>query len=431
MIEIFTGRMVVAKLLKGWPFFKIMPDIPNRARFLEKIVRKIAFPRYSGTKEVERAEKLLLEECADLRIEPEIQTFQTSNFFMHHVNTLPYFLLGILMVLTSLAILLEIAPIVLVFLALLLFALGLTIEGIIRKIKHPSMNSRFAEKYPSKNMILSDSFKTTQKLNIFVLAHIDSKSESPSPHVLFTIIYLSVQVGTILFSVHLLVFAISLYFLDLLLHSPLVFVYGFLLGGIDMLRILTRYFPGESLGANDDAIGCAIALLLQHHFNSNPLNHVNIVGVLTGSEEIGEAGAYHFLKTNQKYLDKENSHFLVLDGLTGKKIYTFTSFGFRRRAFSSVFQEALEELETQDVPVLEKIELIKMWMPPPVNTDHSAVVHFDYPAFVFASPENVSHSAQDIPEKINYSELEGFVDFLIALFAQIDNQSIKKEVMGK
>jgi hypothetical protein len=61
-----------------------------------------------------------------------------------------------------------------------------------------------------------------------------------------------------------------------------------------------------------------------------------------------------------------------------------------------------------------------MWMPPPVNTDHSPIVKLKYPCFVFASPEKVSHTKEDTPEKIDYHGVSKFYQFLITLLHQID-----------
>lgn len=400
-------------------------QVGKNAEFMERVVRRLAFPRFSGTEHIQKAEEILLDECKQLKISPITETFQTSSFFMQRINQIPYFLLGVLVLITAILAIVNVSVILLLILAIMLIILSLAIEKIIRLLKYPMMYSKWAKQYSSHNFVLSPQSLYTDKVNLFFLAHLDSKSEQPHPHPLFLLIYVSAQVGTLVFAINLIVYAI--YHLVIpaeFLGSSWVFVYGLVLGFFDMLRIMTKYNEGKSPGANDDAIGCAICLLLQQYFNANPLKNVNVIPVITGSEEVGEAGTYNFIKSKNPPLDKTKNHFIALDGITGKNIYYFPAQGLLKTPFSPLVLKGIEDLIRNKDSSLTNLHLIRMWMPPPVNTDHSPVVALGYPAFVLASPENVSHSEQDTPDKINYQEVESFVDFVIALIHQIDKNLV-------
>lgn len=392
----------------------------------ERIVKRLAFPRFSGSDSFYKGTEIIKEEAKQLGFQPKEEKFRTSDFFMVQINRLPYFFLGIYVCLLSVLSAFNIAPWIKIIMSCILLLMAFTIEGIIQALKYPAMYSKFADLHESENIILDPKFENSgDKTNLFVLAHTDTKSEAPSPHNLFTIIYISTFVGSLILGVHILVFSIIQAFSSSATgHSPLVFFYGLLFGIIDMLRILTKYFPGESPGANDDAIGVAISLHLQKYFShpDQELENMNLVCVLTGSEELGEAGAYNFVKMHKNNLDKKNTQFLVLDGITGNEIYYFTSMGLSKKPFSPIFLKSVAEMRSKKHPATEKIDFIKMWMPPPVNTDHSPVMELGYDVFVFASPEDVSHSPKDTPENINYQGVAEFYNFLKALLIHIDKR---------
>lgn len=403
-----------------------MENLKEIACELEDIVRKLAFPRFSGTPDIEKAENIIIKECERRTINPKIESFKTSDFFMVHINKIPYFLIGVYVVILSILMITNINQYLAFILGVCLLIFSFSIEGFIRMLKYPSMYSKFAKIHESHNIILNTDYESNNlnKTNIFILAHIDSKSEKPKPNPLFLVIYLSVQMGSIIFSIHIVVFALyQIVSQGAFLHGTWIFSYGLAFGFIDMLRILTKYYPGDSFGANDDAIGVGICLILQKYFNESEhkLKNVNICCILTGSEELGEAGAYNFLKSKINYLKPEKNHFLILDGLSGNTIYYFPSYGVKRRPFSLLFLNAIESLIKQNYDSTKNLKFIRMWMPPPVNTDHSPIVKLNYPAFVFASPEKVSHTKEDTPEKIDYEGVAEFYLCLIDILKYIDS----------
>ncbi|MGC9779880.1 MAG: M28 family peptidase [Candidatus Heimdallarchaeota archaeon] len=52
------------------------------------------------------------------------------------------------------------------------------------------------------------------------------------------------------------------------------------------------------MGANDNLSGTAVAAAVGKYFSKNRLKNVELIIVSTGSEEIGERGAYHFVRNN-------------------------------------------------------------------------------------------------------------------------------------
>ncbi len=390
---------------------------------IEAFVRRLSFPRFVGTANEKRARQLIKDECKVLGLGYDLDPFKASDFFMKHVNTIPYFIMGLYVLVFTILALAVPSPVMMLVLAGILLVLVFTIEDILRAVKYPAMYCRLARIVDTENILIEKKAAGSGPgvQSIYLLAHSDSKSEKPDPQRWFVLEYLAISFGSMALTAHAIVYGVlGLLAGGVLPHAPGWFFYGIVLAAIDMLRISTAYYEGDSPGASDDAIGVAIELELMKRLASESFQHVNVAGVITGAEEVGEAGAYQFIKKRIGELDRESCHFIAIDGMCKDHVRYFTSFGYAFTRFSPLVRKALENLIAAEHESVKDISFSRSWMPPPVNTDHSAVVKLGYKAFVMESNVGVTHTAKDTPDVIDYAFAARFVEFLVALVKEID-----------
>ncbi|MBN2153452.1 MAG: M28 family peptidase [Candidatus Lokiarchaeota archaeon] len=390
---------------------------------IEALVRKLSFPRYVGTANEARARQIIKEECTALGLGYEPDPFKTSDFFMKYINTVPYFIVGLyVLVFTVLAIVVA-GPALVLVLGAALLVLSFSIEAILHAVKYPAMYCRFARVVDTENIVIEKKAAGSglPSHSIFFLAHSDSKTEKPDPQRWFVLEYLAISFGSWALAAHAIVYGVlGLLAGGVIPHAPGWFFYGIAIAVVDMLRISTAYYEGDSPGASDDAIGVAIVLELMNRLSSESFQHVNVTGVITGAEEVGEAGAYQFIMKRAGKLDKRACHFIAIDGMCKSRVRYFTSFGYTFKKFSPLVRRALENLVAKGDDSTTGISFSRSWMPPPVNTDHSAVFKLGYEAFLLESNVGVTHTAKDTPDVIDYGFAARFVEFLASLVKEID-----------
>lgn len=396
----------------------------STAGWMESFVRRLSFPRFVGTANEARARQIIKDECKALELSCDIDPFKTSDFFIKYINTVPYFIMGLYVLVSSILILVIPDPVMMLVLAGILLVLVFTIEDILHAVKYPAMYCRFARIVDTENILIEKKVTGNPEgiQNVFFMAHSDGKTEKPDPNRWFVIEYLSISFGSMALAAHAITFSV----LFLLAggvppHAPGWFFYGIILAVIDMLRISTAYYEGDSPGASDDAIGVAIELALMKRLASESFHKVNVTSVVTGAEEVGETGAYQFIKKREGTLDKERSHFIVIDGMCKEHVRYFTSFGYRFKRFSPLVRRAVENVIARNHESIKDVDFSRSWMPPPVNTDHSAVVKLGYMAFVMESNVGVTHTARDTPDVIDYAFAGKFVEFLVAMLHELDD----------
>ncbi len=391
---------------------------------IEAFVRKLSFPRFVGTPNDARARQIIKDHCQALGLSYDEDPFKTSDFFMKRINTIPYFMMGLyVLIFTILALAVPNAAMMLVMAAILL-VLAFSSEALLHVVKYPAMYCRFARIVDAENIVIEKraAGSNIQARSIFFLAHSDSKSEKPDPQRWFVLEYLAISFGSWAFAAHAIVYGVlSLLAGGVPPHAPGWFSYGIVLAIIDMLRISTIYYEGDSPGASDDAIGVAIELELMKRLSTESFQHVNVTSVITGAEEVGEAGAYNFIKKRAGALDKNTCHFVAIDGMCKNRVRYFTSAGYAFKRFSPLVRRAVENLIAKKHHSIEAISFSRSWMPPPVNTDHSAVFKLGYKAFLMESNVGITHTAKDTPEVIDYAFAARFVEFLVALVREIDD----------
>jgi hypothetical protein len=404
--------------------------VNESARAMETFVKKLAFPRFFGTSHEADARDMIKAEIKRVGLDFEVDSFTASDFFMKYINQVPYYVFGISVLVFTMIVMVAYNPLVVIACSIAFIILAFSIEEIIHAVKYRAMYSRFAIKKESENILITKTAENpdvASAMNIYLVAHSDSKSEKLDPTKWMTLQYISVFFGTLLYAVHAIVYSLFALIDGILLHPTWLFCYGLVLAIIDMLRIATAYYEGDSPGATDDAIGVGVTIAVQERIAAMTFHNVSITTIISGAEEVGEAGAYNYIKKRKAELDPARNHFIILDGLTSWNYHYFTSAGFLFKPFSKLVRSALDAIIKTPNEAVKQFTFKKLWMPPPVNTDHSAVVKLKYPAFVLESGFSGTHTSRDTVDKIDFKATACFVDVLVTLIQEIDSLIGSKE----
>ena len=396
----------------------------NISYFSKEFVEKLSIPRLVGTEGEEQAQKIIEAELKKLKIENyEKQAFFYSNF---RNKLLRYYdvLSGLIMLAIFIRILL--IPLIIpnyAFLFLILFILFITSfkSRTIKETESFIMNKK-TQKFKSYNYITKIPSQEEKKKNktVVLLAHYDSKSLTLHP-ILEGAIYFFGLVGGSIYSIHVSI-VLVLFLLNLIpTISVIQFFYIFILIPLYFIEIFNKT-GNKSPGANDNACGVASGLFLIDYLKENPLSNTNIIIVFTGAEEVGDLGAFNFMKEYSKELDEKNTFFLVIDSPGGneKTNTCFWGQGLPKRSYSEYLYNNTKE-------VLKNNKELKMdffYIPPliPFMTDHTPLRYFGYYEFLIFSSNNRWHSEADNIDNYSPEMLENFFEFLKELVVQMDKK---------
>ncbi|MHA1791586.1 MAG: M28 family peptidase [Promethearchaeota archaeon] len=403
----------------------MMEESSSVEGFLESFIKEISIPRFSGSQGSKMVISRILKACDGLGLDAEKESFRISSFFMVVINKIPYFLHGFYILLITCFSMILANPFLNILTWFGAIVIAISLERIINFLKYPSMHSRFAIQQDATNIIVSNpkmEVPSEHVARIHVVTHHDSKSEWPSPHVWYILEYLSVFLGTLILGLHVMIWSfLKLFLPGAGLHSAAWFFYGIFIAILDMARILTWYGEGRSRGANDDASGVAINLMLCKLLASFKFKNLVFKHVIVDAEELGEAGSYNYIRMHSSELSLERDHFFIIDGLSSSELYYFNKRGLDFKAFSPELVKAFDFYSRNLDQSFQSLRLRRTWMPPSVNTDHSPVVKLGYKAFVLAGKESVSHTIDDTPDRLDYKALNTILDLLLGFFKHLDD----------
>ena len=117
-----------------------------------RILKDISIPRHVGTENEKKVIEYLIEQSESFQIPTKVEEFPVSQSFMHIFNRLPYFLMGIAIVVISLLSGIAFNPVLGLVFGTILFVFAFTSEGIIRYFKYKVMYS-FGRQFTSKNIM--------------------------------------------------------------------------------------------------------------------------------------------------------------------------------------------------------------------------------------------------------------------------------------
>ncbi|MHA1803799.1 MAG: M28 family peptidase [Promethearchaeota archaeon] len=391
--------------------------------FSTDFVRKLSFPRLAGSDGEQKAQELIESELKRLGIDAfEKEPFNYTTFFMNVLLRFYNPLIGLLMIFIYLSLHFKFHGLTIV-LTILLFILSWFGRQIREKIQFTFR--KIGKLKTSFNYIIklqANKEEEKNKKNIVLFAHYDSISHEFHP--LFAgAIYLFSLLGGSIFSVHVIIVLFLFYFnfvSDLILIQ---FIYSFFLAGFYGIQLFNRRH-NKSSGTADNATGVACALYLADYFNKNRLKYLNLIIVLTGAEEMGDYGAYSFIKTHCKEFEKTNSFFLIFDTLGSKKQMNFYAWSqglLPRHVFSPTLNKHLQEfLEKKGV---NKYKIKPFAIPPFIHysTDHAPLKPLRYEFLVFFSNAPI-HSSRDNLQNYSPEMLEDFNRFMTDFILHLDEK---------
>lgn len=395
--------------------------------FSRDFVKRLSIPRLVGTEGEKDAQTIIEEEFKKLNVEKyEKQPFYTSNF---RNTLLRYYdvVIGFYMVLFYLALInLRTGD---------LFTISFVIVGQIgiflvsyrsRSIKEHNNFKRNekATQQESFNYIVelpSQQENTSDQQNtVVLLTHYDSKSLILPP-IFEGAIYFFGLVGGSLFALHGLL-VILLWTLQMIpTIYPLQFIYIFVLIPLYCIEVVNKT-GNASPGANDNACGVASGMYIIDYLKEHPLQNTKVVAVFTGAEEIGELGAYNFIKKYHPTLSEKNTYFLIIDSPGGNKEANlcFWGQGLPKRSYSEMLYQTSKEVLNNN----KDLKMDFFYIPPliPFTTDHTPLKLFGNYEFLIFSSNNRWHSEADNIENYIPEMLENFFSFLKALVIQMDQK---------
>ncbi len=297
-------------------------------------VRELSFPRFPGSDGERRAADIVAGRFANLGLDVIREPFTTSRSAVHRYR----------LVLQSLA-----AAGALAIGALAPFAplaAGLVTLTLVIFARFAGGWPRFIESgfdrgpmLQSENVVARRAAPGEAPVRFVVLAHLDSKSARWPTLVPVAVILLSLLAIVVLGIWSLLAALRGAQPPPAWLSLPLGFVVA---GG---LLLMTRNTSGdESPGAMDNASGLAVLLEAARALPADPaLSEAELVFLATGAEEIGLAGAVHWLRAHAAGLDKRRTVFVNVDSVgCGRGLLALAPRGFAPggRSMRSVIRAA-------------------------------------------------------------------------------------------
>ncbi len=384
------------------------------------LVKKLSFPRYVGTEGELNAQNILENEF-ETKFPGKLQKdeFECSDFYMNYI--LRYFynpICGLLILLIFFGILFQIY-----LLSFVLSMILLPISFFGREIRSYLQYrfDKFGRKYKSANYWIKINSKIENaNKNVVLLAHYDSISFKFNPF-FDGFIFLTALLGGTIVSIH---FIISfLLFLSnvVILIDPLQYLYGLLIALICIIQVFNSR-GNNSDGTLDNASGVGVLFDVMDQYKNTPLNNFNLYLVATGAEELGDWGAYYFIKRYKNELPVKDTYFFVIDSIGYNKNLFIHSQGVPKHQFSPTLEPLIREIITESN---NKFDLYPQYIPPFIHfgTDHVPIKPHGYEFMIFGSQAPI-HCPKDNYSNFNPGLYLKFSDFIKFLLTRLDSSSI-------
>ncbi len=385
----------------------------------DEFIKKLSFPRLSGSEGEIKAQELIETELKNLKIDQyNKESFSYTTFFMNFLLRTYSSLIGLQMILLIMMLYLNLVYYVILFASVLLIT-ALFSREIREKIQFKF--TKIGKKRTSANYIIELPAKHEDKdknQNIIILAHYDSISMTFHP-IFDGVIFFFSLVGGVIFSLHIF-FISTLYLLNIIQSIEIIqFFYGFFLAGFYCLQFFNKRH-NKSFGTADNATAVANSFYCIDYFSKNPLKNTNLFFVLTGAEEMGDYGADSYIKKHNSEFNKSNTFFFIPDTVGANEetnLYAYAQ-GFPKKMFSPKIKVNIEEL----VKTSQGSYKIKPFYIPPLihfSTDHAPLKPFGYEFMIFLSNAPI-HSEKDNINNYHPNMLEDFNLFMRDLIILMD-----------
>ncbi|MBD3195513.1 MAG: M28 family peptidase [Candidatus Lokiarchaeota archaeon] len=387
-----------------------MPD----EKYIEDFLKKVSFPRLSGTSHEQKAAELIKTEIEGLELTPKIQSFTFTSFYPRIYKKISFILIFWLIFIFYL----NINLIFSLFNVLLIFLIFIPIILITRNPER----IRIGEKRNSKNVYINlksqangkvNQIATNNKLQVLFLCHIDSKSQR-----------LSIKLRGV--SVRLWIYSL-LILIPLLVLKYLFFGENLLFNLFLIILIVSHFIAtflqiintthNKSPGSIDNASGICLVLdlLLFYIQKHNHLKNIDLWFIFTGSEETGTMGIRHFGNIIQDY-DKSKIRYFNIDSVA-KAIDIFGP--LKKKVNNDKFLTKFFEMAKKLNPNFH----LKRYLIAVNRSDGYYLKKIGLTGLGFGdkSSYNYIHSAQDTPDKVSAKFLGEVSEVIIKFLKEYDN----------
>ena len=301
---------------------------------------------------------------------------------------------------------------------------GLGAWGMLAETEFtPSWTRSLLPRRPSQNVSTAIPGAGSPARRVVIAAHIDTHRtpvfySSPRWHALFGLLiglaFLSMAAGAILFGLAALPGLNPLRWVGLLLAPVQLFA---------LLMCLHADFTPYSPGANDNASGAAAALAIAERLAGTPLARTEVHIVLTGCEEVGDAGMSAYLDAHAASLGPDTIYLIIDEIGLGDPKYLTTD-GLLRKIPTHPAALALAQAAAAARPDLGVIS-----GPGLAYTDALVATRRGLPAITLCAvpPPNSAltshwHQMGDTVEQIEMADLLRACDFAWQILLEIDAQ---------
>ena len=380
------------------------------------LFHQIAIPRKVGTEGHTEVNKILKEKFLRIQgLQLSTQKFQAGNFYMNTVLSVMHPLIALLAILSAAMILFgyyrigNILSIITCIFALFNRNIIWFLQFRVRKM---------GEIHECENIIGYIPPKKEVKQNVVFVAHYDSISHELNP-VLESLGYLAGFLGMLIYGLNLYVISYRAEFIPGYVITPISLIWGIPLIILAFLGLKNRK-KNNTKGVLDNGSGIAQMYDLAKKVTKHPLENTAVYFLCSDAEEIGDFGAYMFVKENPIGLKRENSHFIVVDSIGAKQDnIILNAFSLPKVHFAPEVERVMANaMKETDVPI--KFQ----WVPPllQIATDHVPIVKFKYKAIVVACSSFVFHGESDNWNEFDQPIFESICRFLEIVLRKFDSE---------
>ena len=368
-----------------------------------RITERLSFPRISGSEGEKKAVGIIMEEFENAGYSQiKREKFKTS---LYNWKLAEYFFLVSSLMILVLAIVFYFLSIITLVLAVIMLVSMIKFLGLVNTPKIRLFHDQ-AKNLDTENLY-TELKREDCKLNIIILAHHDTKSQTLPSHIRMNLIIFMVFGGFVLLIVYIIFSLIKIF-----LNSDFMLVNNILLICALIISILamTNYFNktgNESPGAIDNAASVGTIIELARYYKLNPQNNINFTFLITGSEELNQGGAYDFITKHEDEFDRTNSFFIDFDLVGGKgAIFIVSADGIPKKVNESrLIEYYIEAGQKLNIQVDSK------YIPTGAWGDHTPIINQGFEAcFVGSSgSQKRVHTKKDTMDLVSTQGLKNIL----------------------
>jgi hypothetical protein len=381
-----------------------------------KLTEKLAFPRLVSSDGEKKAIQIVMDGFKQAGYETVNRDKFITSFYNLIFARFIFLVLGSGLVLLALSFYAHsILTIVLVILEVFMAfrALRVSTSNKIKLLKN--------EKYNHETENVSTHLKSKKsKCSVIFMGHWDSKSQSfpTSTRILIFMIFIF---GALI--IYLIYFILSI--LRIFINFNLSVLNNILLDFCIVVALIgaLNYFNktgNKSPGAFDNAAAVGTIIELARYYKLNPLNNIDLLFLITGSEELNLGGIVHFIQNNKAKLDRKSTYFINLDFIGGSEIVRLiSSYGIPRKNSSvklnQLFFESAKELN---------IKIKEIYAPSGVWSDYMQVVQEGFEACWLGSEPGLKfvHTIRDDMNLVSKDGIKNILLLCMDVLNKIENE---------